>query len=771
MTDDIVKNILIRLKVDDKDVKRMQDALTKKTGGVATGSSGSGASSPNAPGGINDTVKKILEMSRELDRIGVKTSKSWDKVSQAAKNIAKDYLKESEKQLDAISRKVELKIRALDRLKRMGASEDVIKKQESRISQAVGMGQEKLSEVRGLSQLVGSGGGGGISSALGGPMGIAQLVAAVAGGGSAVVRAFQQAQATNAQYTGSAGSLLVGRKIEAREGNLLTSIMNVKNRQDEKAMSYAKSQLAKEDAARALTGVAGLAGGVAAMLGAGATGAKVGAAIGSVFPGLGTLAGGIVGSAIGIGGAALAGSSALNTAKYFLNPGDRESFRLAKFQEGVQIAQAQSIDPYIYNQFRAQQGQTYQTNRLLQMGDSSGFAMRMSAINNMMDPQQIQQMALGFRGRFGNMAAADMATQSSFAAIQLGLSQQGAQQAIGRLGFAGQGGTQQARDNLEKIMSAGLAKGIEDSGLLERVTELVTAYQESQSVATQSGRIAQEMLSGVGPDVNARTIEAAASAQQALSNMFNQGGYRGFEKMRGIQGFMAKQGINSTDFLLAASGMSREELLSEQGMQVLGITDPGAQEQFRSMLEETGKSITVTSREGRGKIEALRKKKQRGQPITEQDIMGVAMTMVAQDKMSPDQAASAARMALTREGILDQPTGADLDAFKSQQEAAARGGTAEAKAESARFRGMGATEKDIQGLRTNMDSYIEEFNKQMEATKDFGQAVDLTVDGVKKLSDALDKLTKKIEQINAQPIGPRGAFGARASATLPATNE
>ena len=159
----------------------MQDALTKKTGGAATG--GSGPTSPNAPGGINDTVKKILEMSRELDRIGAKTSKSWDKVSQAAKNIAKDYLKESEKQLDTISRKVELKIRALERLKRMGASEDVIRRQEARVNQAVGMGQEKMSEMRGLSQMAGLGGGagggrvGGIASALGGPMGIAQLVA------------------------------------------------------------------------------------------------------------------------------------------------------------------------------------------------------------------------------------------------------------------------------------------------------------------------------------------------------------------------------------------------------------------------------------------------------------------------------------------------------------------------------------------------------------------------------------------------------------------
>ena len=776
MTDDIVKNILIRLKVDDKDVKRMQDALTKKTGGAATG--GSGPTSPNAPGGINDTVKKILEMSRELDRIGAKTSKSWDKVSQAAKNIAKDYLKESEKQLDTISRKVELKIRALERLKRMGASEDVIRRQEARVNQAVGMGQEKMSEMRGLSQMAGLGGGagggrvGGIASALGGPMGIAQLVAAVAGGGASVVRTFQQAQATNAQYTGSAGSMLVGRKIEAREGNLLTSIMNVKNRQDEKAMNYAKSQLAKEDAARALTGVAGLAGGAAGILGAGAAGAATGAAVGSIFPGIGTLAGGLVGGAMAIGGAALAGNTALSTGRYFLNPGDRESLRLAKFQEGVQIAQAQSMDPYIYNQFRAQQGQTYQTNRLMQMGDSSGFAMRMSAIDNMMDPQQMQQMALGFRSRFGNMSAADMATQSSGAALQLGLSQQGAQQAIGRLGFAGQGGTQQARDNLEKIMSAGLAKGIEDSGLLERVTELVTAYQESQSVATDSGRIAQEMLSGIGPDVNARTIEAASGAQKVLAGFMNQGGYRGFEKMRGVQKALADAGIFDMDSQIAASGMSLEELQSESGQAMLGITDPEVKKKFTSSISDIQKKVSVTSREGRGKLEALRKKRQSGEPITEQDIRSLSTTMRAQEQsaLSPDEAFAAARSVLSREGIIDETTAGDLKGFKTQQEAAARGGTAEAKTESARFRGMGATEKDVQGLRTNMDSYIEEFNKQMEATKNFGESVDLTVDGVKRLSDALNQLAGQIEQMTARPAGSRSMLGTRPSATSSATN-
>jgi hypothetical protein len=382
-------------------------------------------------------------------------------------------------------------------------------------------------------------------------------------------------------------------------------------------------------------------------------------------------------------------------------------------------------------------------------------------------------MALQFRGRFGNMGAADMSKQVSGAALQLGLSTEGTQQAIGRLGFAGQGGTQQARENLEKIMSAGLAKGIEDSGLLERVTDLVTAYQESQGAQTDSGRIAQQMLSGIGPDVNARTIEAAASAQQSMGNMMQQGGIRGFVKQRLIMDFFRKQGITDPDKIFAAGRMSMEDLQSEGGQKLLGLDESQRSAFQRDMVDQFYKEVGTTTSSGANKINALKKKKAAGQTVTEEDINSLGATLFAQGDAADDSSARAlARQILTKQGVLDPVGAAGLDAFKAQQEAAARGGTAEAKAESLRFKGMGATETDIQGLRTNMDAYVQEFGRQMEATKSFGEQVDLTTDGVKRLSDALNALAGQIEQMTGRPSGSRSMLGSgRSSATTPASNQ
>lgn len=746
MADDFVKNILLRFKIDDRDLKKVQEGLMR---GGPTSGPGAAASAPIK--GLPDAVRQILQMSREMDKIGLKMNKSFDNMAKAAKAIAGDHLKQAERQLDQISRKAELRIRAVDRLRQSGASQDAVTRMQARADESLGAAGSKLREIQ---ELRGPQGPSMLQIAGGG----LQIAGAALGVGAQVVGTFQRSEATNAQYTGAAGNELVRRRTDLYQGNLLNSIMNVRNRQDQKAIEYAKSQRNKEDWKQGLMTGAGVLGGIGSMMAAGAV-------AGSVVPGLGTVAGGLVGGIVGMGGAALAAGSAMRGAEYFMTPGRRAGVELQKFQEGRDLIQQQSIDPYLYQRFKENSPAYARANRLLGFNSDQASQFRQSSFGSMMTATEAAGIATGFRPQFGSAAGVGLTKQVQGARLTTGFDSSTLASILGQQAKFGTGGTSEAGRNFEKIMSVSFSKGIEDSGLTEKMAQLVSAYQASQTVTTDSGRVAAQIMSGIAPgqENNPRAIEAAVAAQQAAAGRYQEGGYVGFKKMR-MSGTLANQvglkGQEAGDFQLAMAGASYEE-----GMKILERyhANPEAMKTYNKFQTESLK----TTRSSTGAIEQIEKYRDAGIPIPE-ELKNAAITAYqAAGRGGSEQAAAEVQRVMNggTTAITEKGTSARaLAAGKATAElVGGPGATAEGRQEALAISGAGKEDQAISdNIRKNMNAAVELFQEQGEAASNFGENVDLTSDKAKALAGALDDL---ITAINSKTRALGGAVRSTPSAT------
>lgn len=740
MVNDIIKNILIKLRVDDRDLKKVQEGLLKGTpGGSPAGGAGSLKTLP-------DSVRQILQMSREMDKVGIKMNKSFDNMARAAKSIASDYLKKAEQQLDQISRKAENRIRALDRLQKMDASQESVQKMQARVDESMGAAQGRLRDIQEMKGLKGPGMIGRIGGGL-------QIAGAALGAASQIAGFLHERNAITAQFAGAAGNELVQRRTDTYSGNLLNSIMNVRNRQDIQALAFSKKQTATRDWQMRLAGYASAVG--------------IGGAV-AMGTGAGTIAG-----PLGMGAGALLGAGVYGmyqAGKYFLTP-QREAEKLSAFQQGRTALQAQSIDPYLYQRFRENSPAYARGNRLLQMNDANAQAFRGAAFSAQMTGAEAYQTATALRPEFGAGAATGITRQIMTARLRTGFDTQTLQTIMGGQAKFGVGGPKEAQANMEKIMTVSFSKGIEDSGLLEKMTQLVTAYQSGQTVATDAGRIANQIMSGIAPGQqnNVRSIEAAVGAQSRAADMYQEGGFRGFKKMQMSSEIAKKMGVSpdqSTDFQIALSGLGYEE-----GRKFL--VDRGASPDILGKYDKFQFDALATSPSGKKAFDALDMKRKSGEQPTDAERKSAESALMATGYTKRTEVAAAAVQRYFAEGIVPMGEG------KEQMEAAAAamtkrmvggaGATAEEQQMALQFGGMGKEDVAIsKNIRQNMDAAISLFKEQADIAKDFGDEVGITTENVEKLDKALSNL---IDTINAKTVQLGGKSSARPPSTAPVGNK
>lgn len=758
MVNDLVKNILIKFKVDDREIKKIQEGLSK-------GSSPAGQAGQSPMKNLPDSVRQILQMSREMDKVGMKMNKSFENMAKAAKSIAKDYLRDAERQLDQISRKAENRIRALERMQRAGASTQAVERMQARVTEALGAAQSKTRDIRDLSALAGMGGGGGRIGMIAGMLPGMAGGAAIMGGlqaPSQIAGMFQSAIGTSAQANAVIGSELVRRRTDTYQANLLNSIMNVRNRQDVQAKQYSDRQVRAETTKKISGGLFGLALSGAGIWGGAKAGAAIGGAAGSVVPIVGTGVGAAVGGILGgIGGAMLGSGRMSDTWNYFAQ-GGKETFRTQQFQDARDKLQAQSIDPYLYQRFRENSPAYSRANRLLDLNNQTAMDFRGKAFAAQVTGSEAYQMATSLRPEFGAAAGLNITEQILSTRRRTGFDASVLQGIMGQQAKFGVGGPKEAQSNFEKIMTTSFAKGVEDSGLLEKMAQLVTAYQSTQTVTTDSGRIAQQIMSGIGPgqENNIRAIEAAVGAQKRSADMYQEGGFRGFKKMQ-MAGEITRQlgvgGPEATDFQIALSGLGYEE-----GRRFL--EERGAPSEVLEKYDKFQFDALVTTPSGKKAFSALDMKRASGEQPSDAERKAAQSALIASGYTKSTEVASAAVERYLNEGKIPQASLVEGEAKKTAAATAmearmsGKGGTAEEMQEALGFEGLAKEDKDIQAnVRQNMDAAIKLFREQAEAAKSFGEGVSLSSEKVKELDEALGRL---VEIVNSHTSRMRGGASA-----------
>lgn len=559
MINDVVKNFLIKLKVDDKELKgaaKAQENLFKNVAGQ------------NPQQFFNKFDKMIAGMK---DVFGKQMPKGIEEAGKAIQKVREAHQKNLMKEIQVLDRELKKYTDAAtqakndaDRVTAKQSASDTFDKMSDKTKEAseyARVNNQARQESR---------------------RDQANMVAAMSYAVSQAISAVPKYRQEELAGQGAVLAPLVRERESLYEGDLTPGLMASKNDLDRKAMAYAEKQ--RKGTLR--SDIGSLGSGII-QTGAGLFSAKSGSGGGAAV-GLGLAAHGI-GQIMGSGG---------DVARDIFGNRQQEIYANA-YNSYRQQQSANSIDPYLMRKFQSGAAGESQFNSAFGIPEISsaggqtpiGLAIRQS-MRSALDPtgQASQSIAMQNRTLFGQNAIG-LATGAQNVALGTGNTLQGAAGSLQTMGLLGSGGIGKGEDNIKKIMAEGVARGVQDPGFLQALQDSVTEGMRDSGAVTDPKQLARDVMMSLRSDVpiNAQEMEAAKQGSRALQSGFNNPSGLGSQiRIRGAHDIMNQfkelgQGGAGEANLKFLATASEAELLNPESA-IMRQIDPSKRKQAQSAL-------------------------------------------------------------------------------------------------------------------------------------------------------------------------------------------
>lgn len=706
MIGDIVKNILLKIKVDTSEASKAAQGIARGGGGLRAGLDLKS---------IPQHVKAMMDLTSRAEKMGGTWAKALGSLSKESRSFLTDFVQGQKRATDEMVNKLTRAQQQLNRLRDSGASAGRIGRAESLVAGRAGQVNQRFAAAQSAQQFLDEGTASNYSGIAKGVGGAAALAGAVA---SLVTKSMESSAARAA----TAGAFMVQRRIDVYKNNMLDAIMNQTDNLDVKAQQQADKIMRGKDIMAA-----------AGIIGGGAT-AAVGALAELPTAGLST------GLVLGGGAAALAGASHFAT---------REQTRMNEILKAREQLKAQSLAPFVYQNFQDTSAEYARGDRLMRFNQEQSNKFHMNALGNYMDPTEALGLAAGFRPIFGSKSAQGMTTAVQRARISTGFDTDVLTSMIGGQAQFARGGPGGAGNNLSDAVEKGFAGALRDTGSLQGLLQLTGTYQAQQNVRTSTADIAGQIVSGLGPgDVNSqgeadsRALQASSRALAARDALYSKGGFVGFKRMNMAADMATQMGLTGTDALNAIGVISNSK---DMQTGLANLQSMGATPEMLSKYKDFTNNAMV-SKPGDAelfkKIDAVPK----GQPIPE-GLMSQAIRSVQMSNPNLLNDPEAARALIlqrqngydvtaTNTDMIDQ---AKFQAGNAMNVTGAPGTTAASQYTAQGFKSKAMVENQMNDMMKDMPQFMEAFQKQMANSDKLGHSLGLTADAADKLTNVFNK--------------------------------
>ena len=483
--DQIIKQLVFKFRTEGADqVKKVADSISK-------------AFSPREVDRFLQSMEKVQKMMRST---GSSLSKELKIVNDYFKELNDKHIQRAEKNLDRLARLMKRQVEDIERLKRVGASDQEIADREATLKRTVKRFEQLSDETpfqsRGLLNRIGGPG------RLGSFAGAAKLVGGAATTIAGMAGFFNQYQQTSMSNRVFVANVLKEYMLDAFGGDMSRAVLY----SDPERAKNIKADAAKlktskdvQELSKLIGGAALGVGGIAALLMGGVPLLLGGATLGA----LGT-------TALGAGSLYAAKGFLSDSIGYFLG-GGKQRYAMEAKHLAEEKARSQTMDVELYRQFAQKAPSRYEYQRRLMLSDLDLLTRRKEFLEaGVLDEQQMAQTMLSFR-RFGARQAQVRASEALGLSRQLGMGLDTASQLMQAISTINRGGPSSAKQDLQDIFSKAVAAGIDDSGLIEEYQKAVIQMMNVLG-AQMSASAAASGLNRFMAGSELRNIGAAARA-------------------------------------------------------------------------------------------------------------------------------------------------------------------------------------------------------------------------------------------------------------------
>jgi hypothetical protein len=464
---DLVKQIILKFKSEGSDqVKKAAESMSKSFNSKE----------------VDRFVKSMESLNQKFGRAGTGMSTEMKKVTDYFKELNNQQFGKAEKNLDRLGRLINRQIENLDKLKREGASAEMISQRQATLNRSANAFESLASNtpappVSGIRNVLtsASGGAGGRFAA---GVGALNIAGGILGGISTAAGMYRQYQMQEIQNRVTVADRFKQQAFDVFNGNL------------ERASLYSDPKRAAQIQARSASlnkasdiqmGAATAAGGVG--IGAAALGA-----IGAV-----TMA------PLAIGAAAVAGGYGLYKGYQYWKGGGREAQQVQGTVAAETEAKASTLDTEYYNYAAQRAPQRYEYQRKLQMGDNQALGFRRS----------MRESGILDEGQMASVA--NMGMRAASMAKEFGQDVNQTSAMLSQVALSNKGGAKSASDDLSRLFKEAVKSGIEDSALIEEYQKQTAATMDLFKGKMSTGE-ASEAFNKYLVGTDSRAIDAARNS-------------------------------------------------------------------------------------------------------------------------------------------------------------------------------------------------------------------------------------------------------------------
>lgn len=521
---DFVKQIILKFKTEGNDqVKRAADAMSKNFSGRE----------------LERFMKNLDQVQAKFGQAGKGMSVEMKKVNEYFKELNNNQFQKAERNLDRLGRLINRQIQNLDRLKREGASQEVIKQREQSLMKATGafdrMAEQTPAPRLGRLESAVRGMGNNMPGPGGLAIGAVNIVGAVAKVAEQMFQArrdFIVHQQENKQFV---GERMKAQAMDIFAGNMSRSVLYGNKQRSQRIQQNIDAETGAANKAATAGSIAGGAG---------------------VLGGLGVagyaLAGGaaLLSAPVVLGAAAVgAGAYGINKGIQYFRGGGKEAVAQQARERAEATATSETMDLEYYKEFAKNAQMRYNYQRQLGLGDATALDVRAQFRRaGVLDEGQMSGMMLGFR-KFGASTAPFVGAQTADMAKQMGMSQDSAMNLMQSVATTNRGGIGTAKKDLEELFARAVDAGINDSGLIEEYQKTATALMQSLGSRMSAGDIAGSMSNFLTEGSDQRNLQALLPAIQSYGQTLK--GTSPLMQTKGVAGMigMARNQSGDVDML------------------------------------------------------------------------------------------------------------------------------------------------------------------------------------------------------------------------------
>lgn len=484
MTSDIIKNILLKFKVDDTEAKKAATNMSK--GGMF----GGGFTTPTGRQGIKD-FQNVVE---KLNKAGLEIPKSFEKAQKVLKQMASQDLKSLETQMTKLDKQFERRQKAYDRLRERGASEQTLGRAQGRINEtfgrmsqtAEGMGQANRvinPEAKTLQQYAQDIQRNIMNSPMLRGLGAAGLLVSGAERASNMYSSNLRGRVA----TEASGSEIVRRTSQYYNNeNMAEALIAAK---DPTFNARMNDYISKQRGSAVI----------------GAAKQSIYDDVTDLFSGNLTLMGGY-------------GPGSTQGKRVEAEMARREIEARREFTEAEKQAR---VDASLYlPDFLNTADSRAAAQRRFRVDGTDAFIARQSGA--MMSPEEVESMQQQLFSTLGARGGFQLGNRVGIGRQNYGLELGQSANLFSAVSLGAKGGTKDAEENFKKIMEDAIKSGFEGTGFMEALVQNTAAVLSSSNSRLNSGALMNEMLKFAPENADARQIGAMMGAK-ALSDQMQAG--------------------------------------------------------------------------------------------------------------------------------------------------------------------------------------------------------------------------------------------------------